>query len=164
MNPTVRRQVIENVLASWHGFIGKFGHLDTSLADSVWFEHSAPEDDALLEVYQASFNCEVLFDQAASGFWFKEELLDIKLPQADKKLLKTLLDHATQLLADIDRDRNRLEGSPQREHDQQADTHPQRSLPPLRHGRSSSRVLLTLPQVARVDQLSPRPTTRGTSG
>jgi AraC-like DNA-binding protein len=103
-DPLVRRHVIENVLGSWKRYISEFGHLDTSLADSVWFEHGPPEDSDMLREYSDVFDCDVLFNQQASGFWFKEELLDVKLPQADRKLLKTLLDHATQILSEIDRD------------------------------------------------------------
>ncbi|MEH6580877.1 MAG: AraC family transcriptional regulator [Halioglobus sp.] len=103
-DPLVRRHVIENVLGSWGVYLRDFAHLDTTLADCIWFEHSAPESPELMKDYTELFGCDVLFDQAASGFRFKEELLDIGLPQADKKLLKTLLDHATQILLEIDRD------------------------------------------------------------
>ncbi|MGI9289449.1 MAG: AraC family transcriptional regulator [Pseudomonadales bacterium] len=102
--PLVRRHVIENVLGSWTVYLRHFVHLDTKLADCIWFEHSAPYDPELLKDYIEVFGCDVLFDQAASGIRFKEEFLDLALPQADKKLLKALLDHATQILAEIDRD------------------------------------------------------------
>ena len=103
-HPLVRRHVIENVLASWQTFIREFAHLDSSLADCIWLEPSPPPDPKLLKDYTEVFGHEVLFDQRASGIRFREELLDEALPQADRKLLKTLLDHATQLLNEIDRD------------------------------------------------------------
>jgi AraC-like DNA-binding protein len=102
--PVVRRHVVENVLGSWEIFVREFAHIDTSLADAVWFEHAAPDDPGLLKDYTEVFGCDVHFDQAASGLRFKEEFLDMPLPRADKKLLKTLLDHATQILSEIDRD------------------------------------------------------------
>jgi AraC-like DNA-binding protein len=103
-DPVVRRHVVENVLGSWKIFVREFAHIDTSLAEAVWFEHAAPDDPDLLKEYAEVFGCDVHFDQAASGISFKEEFLDMPLPRADKKLLKALLDHATQILSEIDRD------------------------------------------------------------
>lgn len=103
-NAEVRRHAIENVLGSWQTYIRNFLHLDTGLTESIWLEHKAPEDSGLLQDYTDVFGCDVLFDQPVSGIRFSEELLDIQLPQADKKLLRALLDHATQILAEIDRD------------------------------------------------------------
>ena len=103
-DPLVRRHAVENVLGSWEVFVREFAHLDTDLADSIWFEHAAPAAPELLNDYREVFRRDVLFDQAGSGIRFREELLDTSLPQADKKLLKALLDHATQILTEIDRD------------------------------------------------------------
>jgi len=103
-DPLVRRHAIENVLGSWDVYLREFAHIDTSLADSIWFEHSAPADPQLLNDYTEVFGCDVHFEQPASGIRFSEEFLDMPLPQADKKLLKALLDHATQILTEIDRD------------------------------------------------------------
>ena len=103
-DPLVRRHVIENVLGSWDTYLRNFAHLDAGLADSVWFEHPEPDDPGLLQDYVDVFGCDIRFDQAASGICFKEKLLDMRLPLADKKLLKTLRDHATQVLSEIDRD------------------------------------------------------------
>ena len=58
----------------------------------------------MLNDYQEVFGCNVHFDQIASGIRFGEEFLDTPLPQADKKLLMALLDHATRILTEIDRD------------------------------------------------------------
>ncbi|MFT5766992.1 MAG: AraC-like DNA-binding protein [Halioglobus sp.] len=103
-NPTARRHAIENVLGSWDIYLRNFMHLDPGLADCVLFEHAPPEDPALIQDYIDVFGCEPRFNQAVSGIRFREELLDIAVPQADKKLLRTLLDHATQVLTEIDRD------------------------------------------------------------
>ncbi|MFT6309735.1 MAG: AraC-like DNA-binding protein [Porticoccus sp.] len=103
-DPIIRRNVIENVLGSWIVYLRNFAHLDTTLADNIAFEHDAPKNPELLKDYTDLFGCDVLFNQNVSGIQFKENLLDIALPQADKKLLKALLEHATQLLSDIDRD------------------------------------------------------------
>ena len=70
--------------------------------ESVWFEHSAPADPALLADYQKVFNCEVLFDQPASGIRIRESMLDDVLPQANAELLDMLLAHATKLMAELD--------------------------------------------------------------
>jgi AraC-like DNA-binding protein len=103
-DPLVRRHAIENVLGSWQVYAREFAHIDTNLTDCIWLEHSAPANPDLLQDYREIFDCEVRFDQAASGIRFAEEFLDTPLPQADKKLLKALLDHATQVLSEIDRD------------------------------------------------------------
>jgi AraC-like DNA-binding protein len=103
-NPLVKRHLVENILGSWEVYLRTFMHLDSGLAECVWLEHSAPEDSSLIQDYVDIFGCEVLFNQRASGIYFREELLDTPLPQADKKLLRTLLDHATQVLTEIDRD------------------------------------------------------------
>ena len=68
---------------------------------AVWFEHSAPQDPALLAQLSEIFACDVLFDQPASGLRIREDTLDLPLPQANEKLLEMLLEHATQLLAEI---------------------------------------------------------------
>ena len=102
----VRRHVVENVLASWQTYTREFLHFDPGLTDSIWFEHEAPENPTLLQDYNEIFGCKVLFDQPASGIRFREELLDTPVPQANKTLLRALLDHATQILAEIDRDQS----------------------------------------------------------
>lgn len=103
-DPIVKRHATENVLGSWEVYVREFAHIDTSLSDCVWFEHPAPDNPELLDDYREVFGCDICFDQAANGIRFREELLDTPLPQADKKLLKALLDHATQILTEIDRD------------------------------------------------------------
>lgn len=103
-NPLVKRHLVENILGSWEVYLRTFMHLDSGLAECVWLEHPAPEDSSLIQDYTDVFGCEVRFDQKASGIYFREELLDTLLPEADKKLLRTLLDHATQVLTEIDRD------------------------------------------------------------
>ena len=103
-DPLVRRHAIENVLGSWQVYAREFAHIDTTSTDCIWLEHPAPADPQLLNDYREVFGCDVHFDQDASGIRFREEFLDTPLPQADKKLLMTLLDHATQILTEIDRD------------------------------------------------------------
>ena len=99
-DPAVKRHEVENVLGSWVCYARQFLNFDHW--DSVWFEHSAPEDPALLADYQEIFHCEVLFDQPASGIRIRESLLDEVLPQANGELLEMLLAHATKLLAGLD--------------------------------------------------------------
>ena len=100
-DPVVRRHEVENVLGSWVTYARNFLNFDDW--DAVWFEHSAPQDPALLEDYAALFGCEVLFDQPASGIRVREALLDMPSPQANEQILQTLLEHATALLADLDK-------------------------------------------------------------
>lgn len=100
-DPLVKRHEVENVLGSWVSYSRNFLNFDGW--DAVWFEHSAPENPALLEDYKALFGCEVLFDQPASGIRVRETALDIPLPQANEQILQTLLEHATQLLAGLDK-------------------------------------------------------------
>jgi AraC-like DNA-binding protein len=45
----------------------------------------------------------VLFDQTASGFRFIESALDEVFPQANEPILQMLLDHATEILAGLDK-------------------------------------------------------------
>jgi AraC-like DNA-binding protein len=99
-DPLVKRHEVENVIGSWVCYARQFLNFDHW--DSIWFEHSAPEDPALLAEYQAIFNCEVLFDKPSSGVRVRENLLDEVLPQANAELLEMLLAHATKLLAGLD--------------------------------------------------------------
>jgi len=99
-DPEVKRHVVENVIGSWVCYARKFLNVDGW--DSVWFEHSAPDDPARLADYQDIFACEVLFDQPASGIRIQENMLDVTLPQANEQLLEMLLAHATKLLAGLD--------------------------------------------------------------
>jgi AraC-like DNA-binding protein len=100
-----RRHEVEAVIASWYTYARNFLHVDASFAESVWFEHSAPTDHELLSVYAESFDCEVCFDQPASGILVRREALDKPLSQANEKLLHTLLDYATQIIVEMDSDK-----------------------------------------------------------
>jgi len=100
-DPVVKRHEVENVLGSWVSYSRNFLNFDGW--DAVWFEHSAPENPALLEDYKVLFGCEVLFDQPVSGIRVRETALDLPLPQANEQILQTLLEHATQLLAGLDK-------------------------------------------------------------
>jgi AraC-like DNA-binding protein len=98
-DPLVKRHQIEHVLASWATYSKIF--LKFEAPASVWFEHSPPQDNKLVAYYEAVFGCEVLFNQAGSGILLREVLLDVTLPQANEQLLKTLLDHATQVMSGL---------------------------------------------------------------
>ena len=98
-DPIAVRNEVEHVLGSWVTYARNF--LNFQPHDAVWFEHSAPQDPALLASYAEIFACDVLFDQPASGVRIREDTLDLPLPQANEKLLEMLLKHATQLLAEI---------------------------------------------------------------
>lgn len=98
-HPLAVRHEVEHVLSSWVTYARNFLNFDPH--DTVWFEHSAPQDPALLANYQEKFGCEVLFDKPSSGLRIREDKLDIPLPQANEQLLNMLLEHATRLLAEI---------------------------------------------------------------
>ena len=97
-----RRHEVETVIASWYQYARSFLHVDASFADGIWLEHAPPGDPALLAEYADIFNCEVLFNQQASGILVRRDMLDRPLPQANEKLLQTLLDHAAQVVAEMD--------------------------------------------------------------
>ncbi|MDX1696248.1 MAG: AraC family transcriptional regulator [Ketobacteraceae bacterium] len=101
--PLVRRHVIENVLSSWTRYVRWItGEFDKS-PRKVCFEHSAPAPEWIPE-YEAVFNCPVLFDQPCSALQVDYEYLEQPIRQADTQLLKTLEDHATDILSEIDKD------------------------------------------------------------
>ena len=98
-NPLVKRHQVEHVLASWAAYSKIFLKFDAPA--SVWFEHSPPQDSQLIADYESIFGCEVLFEQAGSGILLQNLLLDEALPQANELLLKTLLDHAKQVMSNL---------------------------------------------------------------
>ena len=98
-NPLIKRHQVEHVLASWATYSKVFLKFDAPA--NVWFEHSPPLDNQLIEDYESIFGCEVLFDQVGSGILLPEVLLDTPLPQANELLLKTLLDHAKQVMSHL---------------------------------------------------------------
>ena len=100
-DPVAKKHQVDNVLASWCLFARRF--LNFEGWHSVWFEHSGPEDEGLRREYLQLFGCEVLFDQPASGFRFVESALDEVFPQANEPMLQMLLDHATEILAGLDK-------------------------------------------------------------
>ena len=100
-NPEARRHEVEHVLGSWHTY-GR-NYLGFNFSHSIWFTHSPPKDESLLNEYQKIFDCDVYFNKPMSCIVFKEGVLDEILPQANEQLLQTLLDHATQALASLDK-------------------------------------------------------------
>lgn len=101
-DPQVRRHVIENVLASWTRYTRWMSGVMDESPVAVLLEHSAPADKACLQEYQAVFNAEVRFDQPCTALIVSQQQLAFPIAQADPQLLATLLQHATQVLAQID--------------------------------------------------------------
>jgi len=101
-HPQVKRHMVESVLGSWLTYTHSLLDFDDRLIESICFEHAAPTDPVRRQDYAELFACPVLFNQPASGIRFREALLDLPFPQADEKLLQTLLDHASQLVAELD--------------------------------------------------------------
>lgn len=100
--PLARRHEVETVIASWHKYARNILHVDPAFADQIWFEHGPPEDSAHLQTYGETFGCQVRFNQQASGILVRSDMLDQPLPQANEKLLHTLLDYATQTILELD--------------------------------------------------------------
>ncbi|MDG1165809.1 MAG: AraC family transcriptional regulator [Porticoccaceae bacterium] len=98
-SPQAVRHEVEHVLGSWVTYARNF--LNFEPHDEVWFEHEPPEDTALLADYAEIFGSQVLFNKPASGLRIRESKLDVPLPQANEKLLDMLLEHATQLMAEM---------------------------------------------------------------
>ncbi|MEH6569613.1 MAG: AraC family transcriptional regulator [Halioglobus sp.] len=104
-DPLVRRHVTENVLASWDRFSRTYLHL-MGYPLRIYFEHSAPDEDALLDIYRNTFHCDVYFDQEYSGTWIRNADLSIPIEQANEQLLQTLLEHASEELRQLDEGRS----------------------------------------------------------
>lgn len=100
-NVGVRRHVIENVLASWTRYSRWVGDSWDQAPLVVYLEHSLPQGASVAD-YEAVFQSPVLFDQSFSGLEISPAQIAHPIRQSDPTLLKTLLDHATQLLAEID--------------------------------------------------------------
>lgn len=104
-NAAVRRHVIENVLASWTRYSRWMGDTWDQAPCCVFFEHAKPAGAALSE-YEQVFQSPVMFEQGFSALEISPEQIAHPIRQSDPILLKTLLDHATQLLAEIDQHEN----------------------------------------------------------
>ena len=102
--PLVRRHVIENVLASWTRYSRWMSGVESESPLAVLFEHAAPEDRSLVGEYESVFQAPVHFSQPVSALVVSARQLAFPIRAADPQLLQTLLDHATQVLAMIDRD------------------------------------------------------------
>lgn len=100
-NAQVRRHVIENVLASWTRYSRWVGDSLDQSPHVVYFEHEKPRNAALSD-YEQVFNCPVHFHHTFSALVITPEQMAHPIRQADPILLKTLLDHATHLIAEID--------------------------------------------------------------
>ncbi|AZD27557.1 AraC family transcriptional regulator GliR [Pseudomonas chlororaphis] len=95
-----RRQLVENVLASWLLYARWIA--DTQLSPSaVWFEHPLPAGTTLAQ-YEAFFACPVLFEQTCSALLAPLSYLQLPLRQADAQLLRTLEEHAMSLMASLE--------------------------------------------------------------
>ncbi len=96
-----KQHEVEHVLASWYTY--GCNYLGINSSHSIWFAHSAPKDENLLNEYKEVFDCEIHFNKPLSCIVFKEEVLDEVLPQANEQLLQILLENANQTLANIDK-------------------------------------------------------------
>lgn len=103
-HPLVRRHVIENVLSSWTRYTRWVTGEFEKAPERVHIEHDAPDDPALIQEYESVFGCPVLFNQSESALLVHQNYLDHPIRQADLQLLKTLEDHATDILHEIDKD------------------------------------------------------------
>ncbi len=99
-NSPVRRQLIENVLASWLHYARWIADMHYS-PQQVWLEHARPADCRQAE-YEKHFGCPVLFEQPCNALLIPQDYLQLPLRQADASLLRTLEQHASGLLARLD--------------------------------------------------------------
>ena len=104
--PLVRRHVIENVLGSWTRYTRWISGVENESPVAVLLEHDPPADSVALAEYQRVFRTEVCFNQPVSALIVSPRQLETPLRAADPQLLQTLLEHATQVLAMIDRDQS----------------------------------------------------------
>lgn len=98
--PSIRRHMVENVLASWLLYARWISDSDSS-PQEVWFEHAQPDGVALAE-YEAIFACPIRFEQSCNALIVPLEYLTVPLRQADANLLRTLEEHALTLMAGLD--------------------------------------------------------------
>jgi AraC-like DNA-binding protein len=101
-HPLVQRHVRENIISSWFRFTQYFLKVEQQ-PTAVWFEHEAPSRPELIEQYTEVFGCPVEFSRPYTGLWINNDNLDIRIQQADEKLLHVLLDHATQQLNELEK-------------------------------------------------------------
>lgn len=99
-NPLVRRHTTEAVLASWISYTTKIIQVE-NIPLQVWLEHE-PAKGGNDQHYQEIFNCEVLFNQPASGILITKTQLDMPFPQANSDILQALQQQASRSLADQD--------------------------------------------------------------
>ena len=102
-HPLVRRHVTENIIASWTQYARWVGQTEEN-PTQIHFQHNAPSNKTLLAEYDAIFHCEICFDQPHNAIIFSEKLLEYPVQQANEQLLNILLNHATQILQEIDKD------------------------------------------------------------
>ena len=104
-DPDVKRQVTENVLASWYSYCRQYmlpNHLEIKPV-RVCFTHSAPDDPALLSEYEELFFCDVIFNQEYNCICIESCFLELPFPQANQQLLNTLLEHATKVIFELNK-------------------------------------------------------------
>ncbi len=107
-DPLVKRHITENILASWRCYVSQYllpDHPDKK-PHKVCFTHSAPADSSLLTEYDKVFECEVLFNQDHNSIHIYNDVLSLPISQANPQILNSLLDHATLLLQELDKNRS----------------------------------------------------------
>lgn len=100
-DPQVRKQSIENVLASWFTYTCWITDRYDFHPLATYFEH-ALEDESLRPQYEEMFGKQLNFNAGFSGFRVNEMILQHPIRQSDPSLLATLEHHATELLVSID--------------------------------------------------------------
>ncbi|MES2818503.1 MAG: AraC family transcriptional regulator [Pseudomonadota bacterium] len=101
-DPLVRRQMVDNVLASWLLYARWLGDSAYSPRE-VWLEHGLT-DGAQALAYAELFGCPVRFEQPLSALLIPQAYLALPLRQGDANLLRTLEEHALGLMAGLDGD------------------------------------------------------------
>lgn len=92
-DPIIRRQTLESVIGCWIVYTRQLIRLDEQALE-VWFEHSPPENKALLEEYHSIFQCQVKFEKPYTGILVTQQQWQMPFPQANAALREAMEKHA----------------------------------------------------------------------
>lgn len=96
----LRRHAVENVLVSWTQFTRWIMNVDGPI-ERVLFEHPAPAGGDNLAMYEAFFDCPVLFEQTMSAIVLPINTLALPVKRADASVRQSLLAVAQQRLNEL---------------------------------------------------------------
>jgi len=101
-DPTVKRHMVDNCLASWLTF-ARYLVGQESNPNELLLARKQPALSQQNE-YQAVFKCPVSYGQSENAIIFDKALLALPLNKGDQQLLSTLESHAQSLISDLTRE------------------------------------------------------------